>query len=45
MSLPALKTTNLCRYFQLDPQEIQAVKNVNFEIAKGEFAGIVGASG
>ena len=45
MSLPALKTTNLCRYFQLGPQEIQAVKNVNFEIAKGEFAGIVGASG
>ena len=45
MSLPALKTTNLCRYFQLGPQEIQAVINVNFEIAKGEFVGIVGASG
>lgn len=45
MSLPALKTTNLCRYFQLGPQEIQAVINVNFKIAKGEFVGIVGASG
>lgn len=45
MGEPWISTTGLCRCYQRGPQEIRAVDEVNLNIARGEFVGIVGSSG
>lgn len=45
MSESWIVTSGLCRYYQRGPQEIRAVDNVDLNIARGEFVGIVGSSG
>ena len=40
-----MQTVDLCRYYRRGPQEIRAVDEVNLQVARGEFLGIVGASG
>lgn len=35
----------MCRYYRRGPQEVRAVDNVSLEVKRGEFLGIVGASG
>ena len=41
----ALKTENLSKEFKLGGQRIQALKDVNLEIRKGDFISIMGPSG
>ena len=40
-----LRTENLCKYYGSGENEVRAVQNVSIEVAKGEFAVIVGKSG
>lgn len=40
-----LQAVELCRYYRRGPQEVRAVDEVNLSIDRGEFVGIVGASG
>ena len=40
-----LQAVDLCRYYRRGPQEVRAVDEVNLAINRGEFVGIVGASG
>ncbi|UCE23168.1 MAG: ABC transporter ATP-binding protein [Candidatus Zixiibacteriota bacterium] len=40
-----LRTVELCRYYRRGPQQVRAVDQVNLDVKKGEFLGIVGASG
>ena len=42
---PLIKTTKLCRYYRRGPQEVRAVDRVDLCISRGEFLGIIGASG
>jgi lipoprotein-releasing system ATP-binding protein len=39
-----LKTENIDKYFY-DPIEFQVLKNISFEVQKGEFLSMVGKSG
>jgi len=39
-----LKATNIVKYFH-DPEEVQVLKNVSFEVKKGEFLSVIGKSG
>ncbi|MBU3913060.1 MAG: ABC transporter ATP-binding protein [Nanoarchaeota archaeon] len=40
-----LKIKNMCRYYKSGEGEVRALDNVNFEIEKGEFVAVIGASG
>lgn len=40
-----LRLENICRTFKLDGVSVDAVKNVNLEIKKGEFISLIGPSG
>lgn len=40
-----LKVENLCKTFGLGEARVEAVKNVNFEVKKGEFIVVLGPSG
>ncbi len=40
-----IKIKNMCRYYKSGEGEIKALNNANFEIEKGEFIAIRGASG
>jgi len=40
-----ISAVGLCRYYRRGPQEIRAVDDVNLDVGRGEFLGIVGASG
>ncbi len=42
---PFIKVENLSRKFNVGDEEIYAIKNISFEINKGEFAVILGPSG
>lgn len=44
MSTPILQTMNISKYFH-DPYDIQVLKNISFEVQKGEFVSIIGKSG
>lgn len=44
MTAPALKTSNINKYFH-DPVTMQVLRNINLEVAAGEFVSIVGKSG
>ncbi len=44
MSTQILQTRNISKYFH-DPYDIQVLKNISFEIQKGEFVSIIGKSG
>ena len=39
-----LKTENIDKFFH-DPTEFQVLKNINFEVKKGEFLSMIGKSG
>lgn len=45
MDSPLIQTSNLCRFYQRGPQEIQAVSHVDLSIQEREFVAIVGSSG
>lgn len=40
-----IKTIELSRIFSSDEIETTALKNINFEVKKGEFVAIIGPSG
>lgn len=40
-----LKVENLCKEYGIGDNKVQAIKNMNFTVKKGEFICIVGASG
>lgn len=40
-----IKIKNICRYYKSGEGEVKALDNVNFEIKKGEFVAVIGASG
>lgn len=40
-----IKVKDLCRYYKSGEREVKALNNANFEIKKGEFIAIMGASG
>lgn len=40
-----LKTNNLCKKYQHKDGVVDAIKNINFEVNKGDFVTITGASG
>ena len=40
-----LKVENLCKEYGIGDNKVQAIKNMNFTVEKGEFVCIVGASG
>ncbi|MFC1475650.1 ABC transporter ATP-binding protein [Candidatus Zixiibacteriota bacterium] len=42
---PLIKAAGLCRYYRRGPQEVRAVDRVDLCIARGEFLGLIGASG
>ena len=42
--MKALSIKNINKYFN-EPQRFQVLKDINFEINKGEFVSIVGKSG
>ncbi|WP_294670556.1 ABC transporter ATP-binding protein [uncultured Fluviicola sp.] len=44
MSTPVLQAREISKYFH-DPYDIQVLKNISFEIQKGEFASVIGKSG
>lgn len=43
--MSAIKTVGLYKIYGKDESKVEAVKNINLEIEKGEFVAIVGASG
>jgi len=45
VNVPWLCTRDLCRYYRRGPQEVRAVDGVSLSLGRGEFLGIVGASG
>src|SRR5882757_6372531 len=40
----SLKASNINKFFH-EPEDFQALKNVNFEVKKGEFLSLIGKSG
>ncbi len=44
MSQAVLKASEISKYFH-DPYDIQVLKNISFEIQKGEFTSVIGKSG
>ena len=44
MSQPVLKASEISKYFH-DPYDIQVLKQISFEIQKGEFTSVIGKSG
>jgi len=44
-NLPVLSAVNLTKTYRRGAEEVRALDNVSFEIARGEFAAIVGPSG
>jgi putative ABC transport system ATP-binding protein len=45
MTESIIQLKNVCKNFQMGEETVQAVKNVNLDIKKGEFVAIVGPSG
>lgn len=45
LSKTVLQVKNLCKIYQAKNGEIEAVKDINFEIKQGEFVSIIGPSG
>jgi lipoprotein-releasing system ATP-binding protein len=44
MSSKVLEAIDVCKYFE-DPVRVQVLKNVSFELNKGEFVSVIGKSG
>ena len=42
---PVIKANNLCLTFETNDGPVQALKNINLEIGKGEFVSFIGPSG
>ena len=42
---PVIKANNLCLTFETNDGPVQALKNINLEISKGEFVSFIGPSG
>ena len=42
---PVIKAKNLCLTFETNDGPVQALKNINLEIGKGEFVSFIGTSG
>ena len=42
---PVIKAKNLCLTFETNDGPVQALKNINLEIGKGEFVSFIGPSG
>ncbi|MCP4710368.1 MAG: ATP-binding cassette domain-containing protein, partial [Planctomycetes bacterium] len=42
---PLIRATGLSRIYRRGPQEIRAVDDIHLSIRRGEYLGIVGASG
>ncbi|MCI0598051.1 MAG: ABC transporter ATP-binding protein [Beijerinckiaceae bacterium] len=42
---PVIECRGLCRTYELGGQKLQALRNVTFEVKRGEFVAIMGASG
>ena len=40
-----IKMVNICKGFSLGEDKVQVLKNVNFNVEKGEFVAILGPSG
>jgi putative ABC transport system ATP-binding protein len=44
-SLPAVRTENVCRHYQMGQAVIRAVDGISIEIRQGEFVALLGSSG
>lgn len=40
-----LKVNNLCKSYNVDGEKVDILKNISFEVSKGEFVGVMGPSG
>ena len=45
MREPAIVVEQLCKTFSAKNSEVEALKNISFEVGKGEIFGIIGLSG
>ena len=45
MKKKILEVSNICKIYQAENGEIEALKDISFEVGKGEFVSIIGPSG
>lgn len=45
MTMALIQVNQLCKTYELGPQKVYALQNVNFSLERGEFAAIMGHSG